>query len=305
MPPKRGHTRVCISAKPVMEMNRSYDEIEDDDVCDIENQKKVSQTCEERCETFNTWFQGYLNSFVWFIKWIMIYMFFMFIIFLLGSYIIELIKCRQEGHFCEYNGNYDHLLKENYNQSTHRVLTVAGVIHNKRMKHSCDDYAFGCCKIYTDCNMNDTSIVDYKTLTMDYVPKINKEGTNCPRLSDLVTLHNHHYPLNGGFNCEMSESGCYKIETGCDIRIRFMDIEDGLEDDVDLYKKNVNGGYKYTHLVERVDIDLKPSITSLMYEYQNKYPSMDFEGIAFVCFGLPSLVGLCVMCSECKQRCSK
>ena len=75
-----------------------------------------------------------------------------------------------------------------------------------------------------------------------------------------------------------------------------MDVEDGLEDDIYLYKRNVNGGIKYTNLVERIGIEGKPSITGLMYEYLYKYPSKDFDS-AGVLFGF-SILALIVMCSN-------
>ena len=75
-----------------------------------------------------------------------------------------------------------------------------------------------------------------------------------------------------------------------------MDVEDGLEDDIYLYKKNINGGLKYTNLVERVGIEWKPSITELMYEYLYKYPSKGFD-ISGVLLGF-AIFAMIVMCAN-------
>ena len=75
-----------------------------------------------------------------------------------------------------------------------------------------------------------------------------------------------------------------------------MDVEDGLKDDINLYKKNINNGLKYTKLVERVGIEWKPSITGLMYEYLYKYPSKGFDSSGVI-FGF-CLLAVIAMCSS-------
>ena len=214
--------------------------------------------------------------------------------FLCILYIREPISSRNQ----DDNEN-NHLLKENYNEN-HRQLTVAGVIAHNRHTYTCDDYQFGCCEIYTDCSYNKTDFTDYKVHTFYHVFKHNKEGTNCPRLKDLVIQHNRHYPIHGNASCETYDQGCYQIETECDIRVHFLDVEDGpedgsedgSEDDIQLYMKNIHMGYKYTNLVERKGFDSKPSIQGLMIDYQEKYPSKDFdiEGIIISLLSLLSVV---------------
>ena len=268
-----------------MKMNTSYGELDTDIEADIPNEReKKTSSC--------------MKDIGWYLKWITFWVLFMLTIFIVVSYFIELIECRKDGP-CHYDIQHDHYLKENYNKTKHRRLTVAGVIaanRRRRHKHTCEDYEFGCCHIYTECKYNETAFTDYHTYTFHGLPKHDKEGTNCPRLLELVTGHNYHYPLPDYHNCENSENGCYKVETECDVRIRYMDVEDGLDDDIYLYKKNVNGGLKYTNLVERVGIDRKPSITELMYEYLYKYPSKDFDS-AGVLFGF-AMLALIAMCSN-------
>ena len=59
------------------------------------------------------------------------------------------------------------------------------------------------------------------------------------------------------------------------------------------HHKNIHMGYKYTNLVERKGIDYKPSIQGLMIEYQEKYPSKDFDISGFLI--ILSLLLLCVV----------
>ena len=291
MPPKRGQPKMS-SSKPgtkIMEMNHSYDEINEEDLPDIENQKDESHKWEERCETLNRNFHNYFCG----CEKILIFFVFLVIIFGYINYIIQLKECRHNEEWCYNDKKDDHLLKEN-NNDNHRKLRVYGHYHHHRK--TCDDYIYGCCEIYTGCQVNETSdIIQYKIHTIDRVIKKDVKGTNCPRLEDLVVQHNRHYPLPGDFNCETSKEGCYKVETECDIRVRFIDIEDGYLDDIELYKKNVNRGLKYTNLVERVGIDMKPTIISLIREYQNKYPSKDVDaaGMLIAMFSLLALV-LCL-----------
>ena len=263
-----------------MKMNTSYDELD----TDIEQQlPKEEHKWEERCETCNRSCKRFIQEKSTPLKWLFIFVVFISMICLYVTYFIELIECRSDG-YCKYHEQHDHYLKENYNKTKHRRLTVAGIIHHNRHRKTCDDYEFGCCEIYTGCNYNETDFTSYHTYRLHGIPKHNKEGTNCPRLDDLVSEHNYHYPLPEGENCEDSIKGCYKIETECDIRIRYLDVEDGFKDDIELYKKNIHMGYKYTNLVERTGIDAEPSIYELMYEYRSKYPSRGAEVSIFIVF---------------------
>jgi len=278
-----------------MKMNTSYDELDTDIEEQLPNeQEKGTSSCKVSVITC-------MKDTSWYLKWITLWLLFVSIIGFYVTYFIELIECRMDGP-CHYDSQHDHYLKENYNKTKHRRLSVVGltIIANRRRrsrhKHTCEDYEFGCCHIYTECKYNETDFTDYHTYTFHGLPKHDKEGTNCPRLLDLVKGHNYHYPLSGDHNCENSENGCYKVETECDIRIRYMDVEDGLEDDIYLYKKNVNGGLKYTNLVERVGIEWKPSITELMYEYLYKYPSKGFD-ISGVLLGF-AIFAMIVMCAN-------
>jgi len=270
------------------EMNRSFDADEENQMLsDFEQGIPNDHSSEilkywKSCETClgNTWT---------YVKYIIIANLILLTIYLYGLYISSLIQFRDQDP-------NDHLLKDNFNQSDHRQLTVAGVIAHKRHRHSCNDYQFGCCEIYTDCSYNETDFTDWKVNTFYNTIKKNKEGTNCPHLMDLVTQHNRHYPIPGNKSCETYEEGCQKIETECDIRIRFLDNEDGSKDDIQLYKRHIQSGHSYTNLVERVGIDYTPSIHGLMIEYELKYPSRDFDASGFLILLLSLL--LCVSCKK-------
>lgn len=270
-----------------MKMNTSYDELD----TDIEQQiPEKKGHCEDiDCESIHCVFPKLCSVCKDSFKLIMLCIFIGFTISAYICYIINLIECSSDGG-CQYEVQHDYYLKENFNKTKHRRLTVAGIIHHNRHRKTCDDYEFGCCEIYTGCNYNETDFTNYHTYRLHGLPKHNKEGTNCPRLVDLVSEHNYHYPLPEGENCEDSIKGCYKIETECDIRIRYLDVEDGFKDDIDLYKKNILMGYKYTNLVERTGIDAEPSIYELMYEYRSKYPSRGAEDSIFIVFIIILLV---------------
>ena len=274
-----------------MKMNTSYEELD----ADIESQlpsPKEESNLSENCKKVG---MNYIKDIPWFLRWTSIWILFMLTIITFTYYIVDLIECHGVDS-CQYDTQHDYYLKENYNKTKHRRLTVAGIIHHKRSKHthSCDDYQFGCCKIYTDCKYNSTEFTEYRTHSFTGIPKHNEDGTNCPSLEDLVSQHNHHYPLENGENCETSNQGCYKIETECDIRIRYLDLQDGTKDDVNLYKSNVEQGYKYGVLVERVGIDEKPTVYTLMYEYSHKYPyKNDTSDYIFIACIIVLIPGLC------------
>ena len=265
--------------KPVYELNRSYDDDESDNILpDVETGNTKNPSSSLRSCTCQSSHQTWMNTYM---KVLIVSLILLFI-FLYILYISDLIQDR--------NDHTDYLLKDNFNQSNHRQLSLASIRAHKRHRHTCNDYQFGCCEIYSDCSYNKTDFTDYKVYTFRptvHTIKHNKEGTNCPRLIDLVTGHNRHYPIHGNASCETYYQGCHHIETECDTRIRFIDVEDGLEDDIQLYKKNVHLGHKYTNLVERNGIDIKPGILKLMFEYEQDYPSRDFDYGGF-------LLGLCV-----------
>ena len=267
-------------------MNTSYEELDADIEQQLPNDEESKERC-ENCENCNDSVNNFIKDISKCLKWTLIWILFMFTIFVIVTYFVELIKCRTDGQ-CRYDEQHDYYLKENH-KSNHRKLTGAGRIHYyRRHRKTCDDYEFGCCEIYTDCKYNQTDFTHYNTYTFHGLPKHDENGKNCPRLLDLVKQHNYHYPLDEGLNCEDSKYGCYKIETECDIRIRFMDVEDGLNDDIELYKRNTN-------LVERVGVEWKPSVMGLMGDYINKYPKKGMDGSGMI-FGFLFLA-LVAMCS--------
>ena len=270
-----------------MKMNTSYEELD----ADIEQQiPNEDHKWEERCETCNRSCKRFVKDISVPLKWFFIFVVFICIICLYVTYFIELIECRSDG-YCKYHEQHDYYLKENYNKTKNRRLLL--VRNHYRHHKTCDDYEFGCCEIYTDCKYNETAFTNYHTYTFHTLPKHDKKGTNCPRLLDLVNGYNHHYPLPDGKNCEDSENGCYKIETECDIRIRYMDTDDELRA-INLYKKNIKEGIAYTNLVDRVGIEYKTSIMGLMYYYINKYPEKGVDGSGIILgFCLFAVIAMC------------
>ena len=272
-------------------MNLSFDGDEENQILSDSEQRIPNDHSSEilqywkSCETClrNTWK---------YVKCIIIANLILLTIYLYGIYISSLIQSR------DHDPN-DHLLKENFNQSDNRQLRVT--FHGHKHRPTCNDYQFGCCEIYTDCSYNGTDFTDWNVYTFSSrIIKKNKEGTNCPLLVDLVTQHNRHYPIPGNKSCENWKAGCQKIDTGCDIHIRFQYLEDGShnlskdgsKDHVQLYKRNIHNGHAYTNLVERVGVDYTPSIHGLMIEYELKYPSRDFDVRGFLIILLSLLLCL-------------
>ena len=169
------------------EMNRSFDGDEENQILSDSEQRIPNDHSSEilqywkSCETClrNTWK---------YVKYIIIANLVLLTIYIYGLYISSLIQSR------DHDPN-DHLLKENFNQSDHRQLRIT--FHGHRHRPTCNDYKYGCCEIYTDCSYNETNFTNWKVTTFSSIIKKNKEGTNCPRLMDLVTQHNRHYPIPG------------------------------------------------------------------------------------------------------------
>ena len=95
---------------------------------------------------------------------------------------------------------------------------------------SCDDFKFGCCEIFPTCHFNEGDRenlhVEHTELNFKVMVKYNEQGTNCPRIKDIVTIFNSlHYEsayelLNYNKGCLEKNSiyKCCSIDYMCDER---------------------------------------------------------------------------------------
>jgi len=111
-------------------------------------------------------------------------------------------------------------------------LDISAHLYGRRVHRvrRCSDYEYGCCHIYYSCDISDQSelVSDTMTISPYTIVRHDSHGSNCPRLLDLITGYNNHYPAEEGFSCSESEFGCCEINYMCDMRVRFD------------YRKNVN-----------------------------------------------------------------
>ena len=83
----------------------------------------------------------------------------------------------------------------------------------------CDDYKFGCCKIFDSCKVeNDTFTSTELYIDPKIIHRHNSFGDNCPRLVDMVEDYRlNHYQYNEG---KIGDLTC-KIDLTCDYRAYF------------------------------------------------------------------------------------
>jgi len=92
---------------------------------------------------------------------------------------------------------------------------------------SCDDFKYDCCEIFPTCHFEEGDLhVENAELNFKVAVKYNEQGTNCPRIKDIVTVFNSlHYEsayelLNYNNGCLEKNSfyKCCSIDYMCDER---------------------------------------------------------------------------------------
>ena len=158
---------------------------------------------------------------------------------------------------------------------------------------TCDDYKWGCCEIYHDCTVVNDSIIDYRTITLKTYPKNDENGSNCPRVYELINNHNLHYPIAN--NCHEHEYGCCKLNYVCDMRVNY--LTDDESHNRWAYKYSIMHNYLLKDLVNFKATGC-PTYKSLAIEYLEKYPQAT-DDVAFVLwfFAIVALVILHCMAS--------
>ena len=197
---------------------------------------------------------------------------------------------------------YDYLLKtpedyKNDNMTTGRRRL--NVLHHTNNHHTtCDDFKYGCCKVYYDCVLDkEHSLVIPITEKISHhnIVKINEEGTNCPTLKTLIMNHNNHYKAN--HSTTDSLYGSCMIDTSCDdsMRYRYM-LGNNPEWIAEDYIEKQQNTEKYNIKVNRKTLETTlndhkcPSVQSLINEYEYNYPmeydpnDIYFEDVLVICF---------------------
>ena len=98
---------------------------------------------------------------------------------------------------------YKHDLKEN-----------GGII---RRPKRCEDTEFGCCEVFGDCSVSEDSY-ETKAYHLSRKFKLDKEGSNCPTLEEMVKLYKKN---NDKGECQdpstdYTSHGCCSVVTTCD-----------------------------------------------------------------------------------------
>jgi hypothetical protein len=211
----------------------------------------------------------------------------------------------------EARQNEPWLKKDVYNGDRRRLnaLRQLNALRYHRPKHrKCADYDYGCCHVYYNCDISDQGklVSDTMTVTPYDIVQHDEHGTNCPRLLDMISGFNYHYPDGEGPDlafgrCTDSEFGCCDINYTCDLRMRFS------------YQNDIN----YTKALWLNDLEKKQTRTSLtvakrdavgsncprvgniVNKYEHGFP-IEISDMWFYC-----LFGIIVVCAICSTRKSK
>ena len=117
-------------------------------------------------------------------------------------------------------------LKDSTSGEVDESLDISAHLYRSRAHRvrRCSDYEYGCCHIYSSCDISDQGeLVSADTMTISpyTIVQHDAHGSNCPRMLDLITGYNNHYLEEEGFSCSESEFGCCEINYMCDMRVRF------------------------------------------------------------------------------------
>ena len=146
----------------------------------------------------------------------------------------------------------------------------------------CDDYKFGCCKIFDSCKVENHT---FKSTEIYVDPKIvhrhNSFGDNCPRLVDMVEDYRlNHYQYNEG---KIGDLTC-KIDLTCDYRAYFGEkLHESNNHIVNAYFNNIrDGGIKGdTGYPKKYGECL--SIYQIIQEYENLNRGLNRNEYYYIC----------------------
>ena len=135
---------------------------------------------------------------------------------------------------------YKHDLKEN-----------GGII---RRPKRCEDTEFGCCEVFGDCSFSEDNY-ETKAYHLSRKFKLDKEGSNCPTLEEMVKLYKKNNDMDECHDpsTDYTSHGCCSVVTTCDKIIKnnetFINqtlnnqVDRLLREDINLYiqKNDING----------------------------------------------------------------
>ena len=191
------------------------------------------------------------------------------------------------------------LKKDIYNEEsdTHsdrrRLAMVTRWGRRRPRVRKCSDYKFGCCHIYYGCDISeqDELVSDSMTLSPYSIVQHDENGTNCPRLFDLISEYNDHYPEEEEEHCADSEFGCCEVNYSCDIRRRF-EYMNNVERTKELWLWDLekNQTSKSLTLAKRDAIGSNcPRVGGIVSGYERNWP-IEISGLWYL--GIIASVGL-------------
>ena len=147
--------------------------------------------------------------------------------------------------------------------------------HHRTIEERCNGTTYGCCEVYNLCNLHEDGNFTYthERIWPSVEVKHNTEGTNCPRMNQVVRDYNlHYYPWDNGdnFNCRNSTYGCCSIDISCDVYVYVM---------VDISHNTNYSYYRSSSLIERWINHAKenemgtncPTFNKVVLEYNNEF----------------------------------
>ena len=174
----------------------------------------------------------------------------------------------------------DNHLQEDYNMTADIYYLPdihASAIHHHSMHGlKCQDFEYGCCKIYIYCKSKNTYL-DSTIKYLDPYTIVSRDiiGSNCPSLDNIVHQYNQHYKDKD--DCSNSKFGCCPpINTGCDHTFREIDVND--ESMIEAYfNENINR--KHSNKVSKIDKygSNCDDLFGVIYKYQRNFPSKSDE----------------------------
>ncbi len=159
--------------------------------------------------------------------------------------------------------------------------------HHKTIDEQCNSTTYGCCEIYDLCNLHegDNFTYTHERILPSVEVKHNKDGTNCPRMNNIIYEYNLNYYSTGysdDFNCRNSTYGCCSIDISCDVFVYVM---------IDISHNTNYSNYmssspieRYINLAKENDMGTNcPSFNRVIMEYNNRfYDPINDLGLLFV-----------------------
>ncbi len=160
---------------------------------------------------------------------------------------------------------------------------TARLPHRRHHKRTCDDTEYGCCKIFTNCKIQDTHL-NYKDLDLS-VYRINSHDnfmSNCPSLETLINKYNRHY---GNLTTDCGEFGCCPgVNLDCDNAIRKSLINGNNQNTINTFLNHKK--YKPI-LINKIDQRgsncIRNNLYDIIHSYEYHYPQKN-NGIDLIIY---------------------